>query len=185
MKEVKITDSVVEIGEGAFSLCSNIKSIKLPAKITSIANSTFWGCDSIESIDIPDSVQSIGDRAFSIGKTMISIKLPKGIRKIGKEAFSGEIKSVNIPASTIEIADDAFESCTGLEEINVDAKNKLYSSKDGVLFNKEATLLIKYPGWKSDSSYTVPYGTEIVHKYSVAHEYAAANYIPFVPAEKQ
>jgi hypothetical protein len=162
LNEVKIPDSVVEIGEGAFALCSNIKSTNLPAKITSIANSTFWGCDSIGSINIPNSVQSIGDRAFSISQTMTSIKLPNGIRVIGKEALSGEIKSVNIPASTIEIADDAFESCIGLEEINVDAENKQYSSKDGVLFNKEATRLIKYPGWKSDISYTVPYGTEAV-----------------------
>lgn len=158
--EVVIPDSVVEIGEGAFILCRNITSIKLPAKITSIANLTFWGCDSIESINIPDSVESIGDAAFYFGQGMTGIKLPEGIRKIGMEAFSGELKSINIPASTVEIADDAFKNCTGLKEIDVDDRNKVYSSKDGVLFNKDATRLIKYPGGKTDSHYAVPAGVK-------------------------
>ncbi len=160
LKEVIIPDSVVEIGEGAFALCSNITSIKLPAKITSIANLTFWGCDSIESINIPDSVESIGDAAFYLGQCMTGIRLPEGIRKIGKEAFSGELKSINIPASTVEIADDAFKNCTGMKEINVDDRNKVYFSKDGVLFNKDATRLIKYPGGKTDSHYAVPAGVK-------------------------
>ena len=41
------------------------------------------------------------------------------------------------------------------ERITVDALNSVYSSVDGVLFNKSQTTLIQYPGGKA-GSYTIP-----------------------------
>ena len=40
--------------------------------------------------------------------------------------------------------------------INVDAENLYYSSRDGVLFDKDKTNLIEYPYGKTTESYTVP-----------------------------
>ena len=42
-----------------------------------------------------------------------------------------------------------FDGCTGLTSIVVDASNPVYSSQDGVLYNKAKTMLIQYPGGKS------------------------------------
>ena len=51
----------------------------------------------------------------------------------------------------------AFYDCTSLTAITVDALNSVYSSLDGVLFNKSQTTLIACPGGKA-GSYTIPNG---------------------------
>ena len=51
-----------------------------------------------------------------------------------------------------------FSGCTGLTSITVDENNEDYSSSDGVLFNKERTILVQYPAGKQDSTYTIPNG---------------------------
>jgi hypothetical protein len=38
----------------------------------------------------------------------------------------------------------------------VDASNNYYSDNGGVLFNKDQTTLVTYPGGKSGSSYSIP-----------------------------
>ena len=48
-----------------------------------------------------------------------------------------------------------FEGCIGLTSITVDSVNANYSSNDGVLFNKDQTTLIQFPGGKG-GSYTIP-----------------------------
>ncbi|NCB44312.1 MAG: leucine-rich repeat domain-containing protein, partial [Clostridia bacterium] len=48
----------------------------------------------------------------------------------------------------------AFGGCSSLTEIIVGESNPNYSSLDGVLFNKDQTTLIQYPGGKS-GAYTI------------------------------
>jgi hypothetical protein len=79
-------------------------------------------------------------------------------------AFEGhtEITSIAIPASVIRIGPEningtevAFDGCTGLTGITVAEENEIYSSEDGVLFNKDKTTLLLCPEGKS-GNYTVP-----------------------------
>lgn len=65
---------------------------------------------------------------------------------------------INIPDSITNIGDGAFYNCNNLTEINVDENNTVYSSQDGVLFNKVKTELLKYPQGNERTSYTVPDG---------------------------
>ena len=52
-----------------------------------------------------------------------------------------------------------------MENISVSDQNTFFSDKDGVLFNKEMSLLILYPAQKSNSKYTIPEGvTEITER---------------------
>lgn len=78
------------------------------------------------------------------------------VKKIG-EYFLGvlEVKELNIP-SNIEYLTDYSLNSYYLEKINVDASNKYYSSKDGVLYNKNMTTLVKFPIEKNASSYIFP-----------------------------
>lgn len=66
LKEVKISDSVTEIGEWAF-FDTAINYIKVPDSVTAIGEFAF-SCCSLKSIFIPDSVTSIGSGAF-LGST--------------------------------------------------------------------------------------------------------------------
>ena len=87
------------------------------------------------------------------------------VKWIGYAAFRDciGITSIVIPDSVISIAVSAFSGCTSLTEITVSPDNKNYSSVDGVLFNKDMSILVDYPAGNNRSTYTVPDGvTQIV-----------------------
>jgi uncharacterized repeat protein (TIGR02543 family) len=63
--------------------------------------------------------------------------------------------NVTIPASVTDIAEYLFSP---IVSITVDGFNTVYKSIDGVLFNKDGTKLISYPGQKTGDTYTVPNG---------------------------
>ena len=130
--------SVTSIGDWAFSDYGNLTSITIPDSVTSIGRYAFEGCTSLTSVVIPDSVTSIGDSAFT---------------------NCDSLTSVTIPVSVTEIDNDAFFNCDGLTAIEVDPNNPAYSSVDGVLFDKEQTILLQCPENKFDadaSTYSIP-----------------------------
>ena len=53
------------------------------------------------------------------------------------------------------IGGDAFSCCDGLTGFTIDSNNPAYSSANGVLFNKNKTELVVYPGGKT-GEYTIP-----------------------------
>jgi len=130
-----IPDSVTSIGSNAFEGCTSLETITIPDSVTSIGSNAFEGCTSLETITIPDSVTSIGDEAF----------------------FNcGSLKNIQIPKSVISIGKYSFSSCTSLTTISVEKDNNVYSSIDGVLFDKNQTKLIIYPSAKIGISYKIP-----------------------------
>ncbi|MCW5551308.1 MAG: leucine-rich repeat domain-containing protein [Verrucomicrobiae bacterium] len=123
---------VVSIGDLAFFECTSLTSVTIPNSVTSIGAWAFFSCTNLTSVMIPNSVTSIGPRAFS----------------------STSQTSVMIPASVTNIGSLAFFS-VGLTNISVDAANAVYSSLDGVLFNKAQTTLIQFPNGRG-GSYAIP-----------------------------
>lgn len=81
----------------------------------------------------------------------------KKVTSIGNHVFENCIglESITIPENITNIEHMAFHYCTNLESINVDVNNNIYSSIDGVLFNKEQDKIIFFPYNKSDS-YEIP-----------------------------
>jgi len=80
------------------------------------------------------------------------------ITSIGSSAFAGctSLTSITIPDSVTSIGEWAFEYCTNLTAINVDSNNINYSSDQGVLYNKNKTILINYPTKKIGIFFTIP-----------------------------
>jgi hypothetical protein len=61
-----------------------------------------------------------------------------------------------LPESVLSIQNDSIVGCIFLERITVDARNTMYKSVDGVLFDKNQTVLINYPSSKAGYKYDVP-----------------------------
>lgn len=147
LTSVLVPNSIISIGSFAFSRCSNLTSVDLNNcnQLTSIGRDAFFMCSSLASINIPSSVKTIDDEAFYTCNSLVSVV---------------------IPSSVTEIGDNAFYSCSSLMSIEVDSANINYSSIDGVLFDKEQTLLICYPAGKTASTYIVPNTVSIIGAYS-------------------
>lgn len=96
------------------------------------------------------NVTAIGNQAFYNCSSLTSVKIPNSVTIIGNEAFYGcsSLTSVTISNSVTSIGSLAFNSCNSLTSINVASENEYYASEDGVVFNKNKTELICFPGGK-------------------------------------
>lgn len=64
--------------------------------------------------------------------------------------------SVTIPKSVKKISNDVFHKSYNIKEIVVNSENSNYTSVDGVLYNKDMTVLEFYPAAKENSSFSIP-----------------------------
>jgi hypothetical protein len=127
----------------------------VPATVTNVDNSSFKSCIRLTSVTLPESVTLIGPSAFSGCINLACVNIPAHVTQINKQAFQGcsSLTNITIPASVTSIGwhygVDAFDRCRSLLAIDVDPANTVYSSIDGVLFNKSQNTLYQYPGGKT------------------------------------
>jgi uncharacterized protein YjdB len=89
----------------------------------------------------------------------------KPVTSIGESAFYDctSLTSITIPNSVTSIRGLwTFSGCTSLTAINVASDNTAFTSENGVLYNKNKTLLIQYPAGKTASSFTIPNTVTII-----------------------
>ena len=72
-------------------------------------------------------------------------------------------KTLTISKSITSISTRSFVSLGNLEAFFVDPENPTYTSVEGVLYNKDKTILIRYPAQKRDETYIIPEGVTKIH----------------------
>ncbi len=173
---------VTKISSGTFYYSSMIKSVVVTSHITDIGAGAFSNCDSLTDITADKNNQrfiSENGVLYSKDKTSIiccppgkegSFIIPDSVTNIDMYAFSGcrKLTDITIPAVTAGIDDDAFLSCYGLNYFFVDKNNPHYCAKDGVLFNKDKTTLVRYPCAK-EGTYTIPDGVITVNEFAFSN----------------
>ena len=65
------------------------------------------------------------------------------------------IKSVTLPTELTDLGDAAFGYCSELTAIYIAEDSRNFSSRDGVLFNKDKSVLVYYPTGK-EGAYQIP-----------------------------
>lgn len=172
LKTIKIAKSVTSLGSYSISNCDSLTSVALPSNVESIGREAFSSCEAMESITVDSGNKSfssdINGVLFNNDKTELiyyptgayrtSYTVPDSVKVISDYAFSDlkYLSELNVGTGVEYLDIYSFSENISLERINVDSENIIFSSADGVLFNKDKTVLIKYPPKNKNTSYTIP-----------------------------
>ncbi|MBQ2662215.1 MAG: leucine-rich repeat protein [Clostridia bacterium] len=167
LTSIVIPDTVTSIGQYAFYNCSSLTEIEIPDSVTTIYERAFSTCSSLTSITLGNGVTSITDYMFYDCSSLASVVIPDKVTGIYSDAFGkcSSLTEIEIPDSVTTIYGGAFSSCSSLTSIKVSENNANYCDVDGVLFNKDKTVLIQYPAGKSDT-YTITNGVTSIGDYA-------------------
>lgn len=94
---------------------------------------------------------------YPTAKTGTYYAVPDDVQCIKNNAFLGYgyLQEIYISKSVELVLDMSFNA-DAITTITVDAENAYYKSVDGVLYNKDMTLLQMYPGGRPGTTFTVP-----------------------------
>lgn len=117
IKDVKIPNSVVSMGEAVFS-SSTISNIELSKGITSIPYRSFARTKFLLNIQIPKNVKHIKSSAF-IESGLTKIELKEGLQTIEGLALSQtHLEIIKFPGTIQSIGGNSFSECLHLKEVN-------------------------------------------------------------------
>ena len=117
--ELIIADTVEEIGDGAFSGCTNLEKITWGSSIHTIGRDAFTRCISLESLHLPDSLKWVGGDAFaSSGLTYVEFEDNDDVYiENGAFAFCTRLTCAILPNGLNDICGGTFLGCTKLEDV--------------------------------------------------------------------
>lgn len=120
LTSVVLSDSILTVGEGAFSECKNLSIVTLGADVQTLGTGVFADCTSLARIDLPDGLVSIGASAFAGCSALTNLTLPASVGYVGRDFIGG--------CSSIESV--TFESPDGWyygEHVSVDLSDEKYN----------------------------------------------------------
>lgn len=88
IQEVVLSDSVINIGIGAFEGCFKMKKISFSNHLSMIKEAAFIYCLSLSELKLPESLKIIGEGAFEICLGLGSISVPASVEYVSSHAFS-------------------------------------------------------------------------------------------------
>ena len=116
---VVIPDSVISIGEAAFSACYNLQSVIIPGSVEVIDSGAFRGCMSLTDVTISEGVEILGKSVFSDCTALTSITIPNSVTKIEDDLFRDckALTTVTFGNGLTELPSDTFLRCSSLTSV--------------------------------------------------------------------
>lgn len=166
---VVIPDGIQAIDEYSFSGKENVKKVVIPASVTYINSSAFENCSSLNDFEVAEDNEEyytengvIYDKKadsqlvlFPCGRDG-AYSVPDTVKTIGDGAFyTSRLESLKIPASVETIGSGIVDYCSFLTTITVSEDNAIYSSSDGIVYDKSQTRLVIVPPGIS-GEHTIP-----------------------------
>ena len=142
--------SVVSIGDYAFSDCISATSFTIPSSVKRVGSSAFYACTSTISISLPN-VEEIGETAFWYCSSLASISLPN-VRMIAGGAFFGcyNMSSVTLSSNISDVGGGAFYETQLINNI-----------ADNSLMILDGKVVLGYKG-TCPSSIAIPAGVKVI-----------------------
>ena len=169
IKNLSLGNNLTTIGDQAFYLCDELQTVKIPASVTNISVNAFDYCYNLLSFNVDEANQFYASSdgvlfnkdktkliKYPEGKDTSQYVIPLGVTEIGDRAFfNAPFRSIVIWQDLKTIAKNAFLRCAFITDIYVQ-NSEYFSSVDGVLFNKDKTVLLSYPQNKENEEYVIP-----------------------------
>ena len=190
LTSIVFTDSIEDVSCNAFRGCTNISSITFAKgnyfDLDSLPRECFpWGQDAftlngvhyaphmeydrkgealLSVIDFPKSAED--EKNFA---DVSSLEIPTKVEQYGfiykvsecRSSFKQfpSLKRLELPATITKVGIATIEN---LQEVIVDKTNTEFSTEDGVLFNKNKTILLSFPRGRDVKKYVIPDGVETI-----------------------
>ncbi|MBR4391791.1 MAG: leucine-rich repeat protein [Bacteroidales bacterium] len=177
LAHIDLSPNLETIGDGAFTGCDSMETITIPASVTKIeSGGGLILCKNLKEIVVDPANQQYAsidgvlyDKsveelvAYSMNREAKAFSVPNTIHAIYGHTFREceHLEKVVIPASVNRIDRYAFYNCMKLKEIEVSPSNNVFSSLDGVLYDKAGEHLLLYPINKEAKEFVVP---DTIHK---------------------
>lgn len=162
---------VIPDGDHAFLQCSGLRSFTIPRDCL-VLPEAFAGCTSLESFRVDPENEIYRELDGSIydasGTVLIQtpirflksvFRIPQGVVCISSRAFDETVglEEIFIPKGVDRIH-TKFRLSADLRMIHVDSDNENYCDRDGILYDKRMTTLLRCPAAYTNSAVCVPSG---------------------------
>jgi len=182
IEEVEMPDSITEIGASTFSKCTSLEKIKFSENLVSIGNYAFAETKILgREFTLPNSVKTIGNFAFANCRRSCSFRFGVELEKVGLSLFSGTyLNKIFLPNRPIDmrgVLNSRDAKCEPLE-VDLGKHNDYFTYENGVLFNKERTIIFYATYIYKDTEdfvncteYTVPDGVKEIGPHAFDERY--------------
>ena len=186
LKSIVFPDSIEDVSSDAFRGCTNISSITFAKgkyfDLDSLPKDCFpWGQDSFTLDGVRYAPYKAFDReeaallavvdlpkdADTVFPDITTLIIPAKVEHYGfiykvsecRSSFKQfpSLKRLELPSTVIKVDIAEIEN---LQEVVVDKGNTEFSTEDGVLFNKQKTVLLSFPRRRDVKEYLIPDGVQ-------------------------
>ena len=178
LTSILLPEGLAEIGGYAFWNCTGLAVIEIPASVQKgLDYDTFSGCAGLTAINVAEGCEAYksedgvlftakGDMLiqYPAAKPDESYRVPDGVKRASAATLcSDHLKSLTLPASLTTLGENSPRHFwQNLESVQVEEGSHYYSSKDGLLLDRNGFTLLYYPPAKPDTDYTLPEGIEFI-----------------------
>ena len=172
----------VELSNGIFLNCTNLKSVTIADGVLVIPASMFYGCSSLTNITLPQSITSIEKNAFCNCTSLTKITIPQNVTTIAEEAFYGctDLLLVTNDSKLVLSAGDDSHGYVAYYAKEIVTSNtqpsKIYRDSLGLLYYLENDQYVLYAYEGTEENLVLPQ-TANGKSYTIADEAFANNCI--------
>ena len=155
-------------------------NFEIPVQVEQLSPLAFANSQ-LSSVAFSRTIKVIPERCFIRSKQLQTVLLPSGVEEIGTGAFAScsQLRTIPLPASISTIKGYSFDNCKSLPstiilpghlsnfdgsvyatssvtQFSISAENNEFSTIDGVLYSKDASILYAYPAERRDKVFSVP-----------------------------
>ena len=158
---------VTEIGNGSESITNDLfdeervshalKKIVIPEGVTSVNAKALSSIRGNAEVVLPSTLKRLGWKA--VASSAMIPEIPEGLEVLQEECLGNFGNRPFVLTPSMRYIDPQAFGYYDVTAFEQSGDNELYSVKNGVLFNADGTVLVKYPCNREEKEYVIPEGT--------------------------